>query len=78
MPRLPMRLRKLIGMIVMVAFVVLYALLAMMLAATRLPGSPIWVQTIYYAVAGLAWTVPCALLIRWMQRPDEAPDPRRR
>jgi hypothetical protein len=27
-------------------------------------------QVIYFFVAGLAWTIPAGLLIRWMQRPD--------
>jgi len=24
----------------------------------------------FYLTAGLAWVIPAALLIRWMQRPD--------
>lgn len=70
MYRLPMRVRKLIGTILLVSFIVIYCLLAMLIGAAHLPGKSVLVQTLYYVVAGLAWTIPAALLIRWMQRPD--------
>jgi hypothetical protein len=64
------RLRKLVGTIILVAFVSLYALTAMTVAAAKLPGASGWVQLIYFAVAGLLWVLPAAPLIRWMQKPD--------
>lgn len=67
---MPQRARKLIGTIVTVVFVTVYALLAMVLAGRLLPGTGGLVQLAYYAVAGLVWVVPVALVIRWMQRPD--------
>lgn len=63
------RLKKLIGTIITVAFLVLYALLAMVLAVRLLPGTSGLVQLAYYAVAGLLWIVPVGGLIAWMQRP---------
>jgi hypothetical protein len=51
-------------------FVPLYALTAMTVAAASLPGTTGLTQTLYYAVAGLAWVIPAGLLITWMQRPD--------
>ena len=66
------RLRKLVGTIILVAFVSLYALTAMTVAAAKLPGASGWVQLIYFAVAGLLWVLPAAPLIRWMQKPDRA------
>jgi hypothetical protein len=64
------RLRKLIGTIVLVAFVCVYALTAMTLAAAKLPGTSGWTQLAYFVVAGLAWVIPAAALVYWMQRPD--------
>ena len=64
------RSRKFFGTIVLVAFVSLYALTAMTIAAAKLPGTPGLVQLLFYIVAGLAWVLPAAILVRWMQRPD--------
>lgn len=63
------RLRKLIGTIVLVAFVCVYALVAMVVAAVTLPDESRAVQMAYYAVAGLVWVIPAGLIIRWMERP---------
>ncbi len=64
------RMRKLIGAAALAVFVPFYALTAMTIAAARLPGTSGLTQTLYYAVAGLAWVIPAGLLITWMQRPD--------
>ncbi|PNG26719.1 DUF2842 domain-containing protein [Methylocella silvestris] len=66
-----MRTRKFIGAIVMTAFVVLYALIAMALAQARpIQEAAPAVQIICYAALGLAWVLPLMPLIRWMQKPD--------
>ncbi|HEX8165141.1 MAG TPA: DUF2842 domain-containing protein [Beijerinckiaceae bacterium] len=70
---MPRRLRKLIGTVVMIAFVIVYALFAMALADSRVSQAPEAVRAIVYAVLGLAWVLPLLPLIRWMERPD--PDP---
>ena len=67
---LPRTVRKLIGAALLLVFVTVYALVAMTIGAARLPGTSIWVQTAYYAVAGLFWVIPAGLIIKWMQRPD--------
>ncbi|XWN29598.1 MAG: DUF2842 domain-containing protein [Devosia sp.] len=64
-----MRLRKLIGTVVTVVFLVIYAFMAMLLAVRLLPGTSGLVQLAYYSVAGLIWVVPVGALISWMQRP---------
>jgi len=63
------RTRKLIGSVLLVAFVVVYALIVMTIAAARLPGTSVATQTIFYVVGGLLWVLPAGLLISWMQRP---------
>lgn len=68
---MPQRVRKLVGTVVLVVFISVYALLAMTLAAARLPGTSGWTQLLYFVVAGLLWVVPTLPLISWMQRPDQ-------
>ena len=67
---MPQRLKKLIGGIVLVVFVSLYALTVMTVAAAKLPGTSHLTQLIFYAVGGLAWVIPAAALIFWMQKPS--------
>ncbi len=64
------RQRKLIGAIVMIAFVLLYGPIAMALAESRILAAPHAVQVVAYIVLGLAWIFPLMPLIRWMERPD--------
>jgi Protein of unknown function (DUF2842) len=64
------RTRKLIGTVVLLVFIMLYAWAVIVIGAGRITLAPHWAQFAYFLVAGLAWTVPAALLIRWMQRPD--------
>ena len=64
------RTRKLIGAVVILLFVCVYALVAMALAHGRLQeAAKIW-QNLYYVIAGLGWILPLMPLIKWMERPD--------
>ncbi|KQO70427.1 hypothetical protein ASG60_17655 [Methylobacterium sp. Leaf469] len=64
------RTRSLIGTITMLAFVVVYAPLAMALADSRISQTPAPVQAVLYCILGIAWIIPLMPLISWMQRPD--------
>lgn len=64
------RTRKLIGTVVLLVFLALYAWVAVMIGAGRITLAPHWVQFIYFLAAGLLWVLPALVLIRWMQRPD--------
>jgi NhaP-type Na+/H+ or K+/H+ antiporter len=65
------RRRKLIGAVALIAFVIVYALIAGALAESRplQEAAAVW-RVIGYAVLGFAWTLPAGALIRWMERPD--------
>jgi Protein of unknown function (DUF2842) len=63
-------LRKLIGTVILVISVPIYALIAMVVAVAILPGVNFWLQLIYYLVAGLLWVPPAGLLVAWMARQD--------
>lgn len=63
--------RKLIGTVVMIVFVCVYALVAMALAQGRITEASKPVQTIAYIVLGLVWVLPLLPLIKWMERKDD-------
>ncbi len=65
---LPLRLKKFIGMIILVVFVVVYALSAMVIGDLTLQQSSTGVKLTYFAVTGLLWTIPAGAIIWWMER----------
>lgn len=67
---MPRRLRKLIGTMAIVAFVVIYAPIAMALAESRIVEAPETVKVAVYALLGLVWILPLMPIIRWMEKPD--------
>ena len=70
---MPVRLKKLIGTVLMIVLVILYSLIAVAIAVSVLPGTPVWLQLMVFAVGGLAWILPAMVIIKWMARmPDEA------
>jgi hypothetical protein len=68
--RMTARTRRLIGTIVFLPALAIYATLAAMIGSGRIALAPQWVQFAFFVIAGLAWVIPAGLLIRWMQRPD--------
>jgi len=61
--------RKLVGGFLMLAFVVVYALVAMALADSRpVHDAPAWAQVCVYVILGLGWVLPMMPLILWMER----------
>jgi len=63
---MPLRLKKLVGTLLILIWIFFYVLFAMKLALTLLPDSHWVVQLAYYAFAGIAWIVPAGFLIAWM------------
>jgi Protein of unknown function (DUF2842) len=63
--------RKFVGSVLMLAFVIAYALVAMALAQARpLRQAPGLIQAVCYALLGIAWVLPMLPLVKWMERPD--------
>ncbi len=58
--------RALLGTMLMVGFLVLYVLVASVIATAVLPQGNRVVEFLYYAAAGLLWVPPAGLIIRWM------------
>jgi O-antigen/teichoic acid export membrane protein len=69
---MPIRVRKLIGTVALLALIVVWTILAMAFAYAVFRGenpNPI-IAAIYYIVAGIGWVLPAMPLISWMLRPD--------
>ena len=65
-----MRTRKLVGTVALLVVLAAYAFVVTAAASfLQVSGSKV-VELAYYIVGGLAWVVPAALLVRWMQKPD--------
>lgn len=65
------RTRKLVGTIALLVFLAAYAFIAMLVAVViGVNGSKIG-ELVFFVVGGLAWVLPAAWLVRWMQKPDE-------
>ena len=69
-PLLPMRVRKFIGMILIVILVFFYALLIAAFGASTWMPSNKYIEFLFYMIAGMGWAIPAAAIIWWMQRPD--------
>ena len=67
--RLPVRLRKLIGTVLLVLLVIVYAMLATLFAVARLGDASPLVQFSFFLFSGLLWVLPAMLLIKWMAGP---------
>ena len=61
-------IKKLIGTVVILIWLPIYALVAMGVAFHVLPHANVFVAFLYYALAGTLWTIPIGLMFPWMQR----------
>jgi len=67
------RLRKLVGTVLLLTLVIVWSLVAMTLAPMVLPNLTGFLAFLYYVVTGIGWVLIAMPLIRWMQRPDPEP-----
>lgn len=66
---MPVRVKKLIGTLILIVLVVLYALIATAFAVAKLGQSGPLVHLVYFMLTGVLWIVPAMVVIRWMIRP---------
>ena len=64
--RMPIRIRKLIGVFALFVLVTVWALLAMAIAQFPPIFQNPLIAGIYYVVAGIGWVLPAMPLIKWM------------
>jgi chromate transport protein ChrA len=69
------RTRKLVGTVALLALIIVYSLVAMVVASALLAKFGTLGRTLVYLVAGLAWVPLAMLIVSWMHggRQDEAP-----
>jgi len=67
------RTKKLIGVVFLLVWLPVYALLAMRVGVALLPDAGSVLTFLYYAITGTAWVVPVGLMLPWMHR-----EPKRR
>ncbi|HUO90004.1 MAG TPA: DUF2842 domain-containing protein [Rhizomicrobium sp.] len=66
------RVKKLIGAILILLWIPIYAFLAIGIAAHLLPHASGVTAFVFYAAAGLLWAVPIGLMFPWMFREPKA------
>jgi hypothetical protein len=66
---MPVRLRKLIGTLLIIVLVIVYAMVATTIAASTLAQSAWYVHFAYFLLSGLIWILPAMLIIKWMEGP---------
>lgn len=66
------RTRKLIGAVLLLLLVAVWALLAMAFAQFAFSSPNAAAAWIFYVVAGMGWIFPAMPLIRWMEGGDKA------
>jgi len=66
-----LRQRKFIGMIAIVAFLIIYCLIAMAIGGMVAVGLPLPLEISFFIIAGIAWLPVVMVVIRWMSRPVE-------
>ncbi len=75
---MPMRLKSFIGMLILIALVVVYALVATTVATYQLAESEWYVHLAFFGLSGLLWIIPAMFVISWMLKPkkekNEIPD----
>lgn len=64
-----LRQRKFIGMIAIVAFLIVYCLIAMAIGGMVAVGKPMLFEIGFFIIAGIAWLPVVMMIIRWMSRP---------
>ena len=64
------RTRKLVGSIALVAFVIIYFIVAMSMTTQWLGDKPSLLAGLGYAFFGLIWIVPAGAIVSWTLRPQ--------
>lgn len=64
------RQRKFVGIVATIAFLVVYALIAMAIGGKYVVGHGAAVELPAFILLGIGWIPVAMVLIRWMSRPD--------
>ncbi len=65
---MPLRLRKLIGALLILAIAIIYALVATTVAVAQLGEASNLMRLLFFGLTGLLWIVPAMFIIKWMHK----------
>ena len=71
---MPIRLKKLIGTILLILLVITYALVATIVAVAQLSQSGPLVHFAFFLFTGVLWILPAMGIIKWLILPPRAND----
>ena len=74
MNAMPMRLKKLIGTVLLVLLVIVYSIVAVLWASANLAESGALARLAFFFLSGLLWVLPAMAIIKWLMIP---PRPKR-
>ena len=63
---MPLRLKKLIGTVLLIVLVIVYAIIATMVAVAQLSQSGPVAHLAFFFLTGLLWILPAMGIIKWM------------
>lgn len=69
---MPVRIRKFIGVFLMLILVALYAIIAVTVATYQLAESEWYIHLLYFFLTGMLWVLPAMWLIKWMEGPPKS------
>ena len=69
---MPVRLKKLIGTVLLVLLVAVYAIVATIVAVAQLSESGPLVHLAYFFFTGILWVLPAMVIIKWMVKPPRS------
>lgn len=70
---MPVRLKKLIGTVLLILLVSVYAIVATIVAVAQLAESGPLVHLAYFLFTGVLWVLPAMLIIKWMVKAPHSP-----
>jgi hypothetical protein len=70
--KMPVRLKKLIGTVLLILLVIVYALAATTVAVAQLAESGPLTHFVFFLLSGLLWILPAMAIIKWMILPPKA------
>ncbi len=68
---MPLRLKKLVGSLLLVALVIVYAIVATIVAVAQLAEAGPLAHFAFFLVSGLLWILPAMAIIKWMLGPPQ-------
>ena len=68
---MPVRLKKLIGTVLLILLVIVYALVATMVAVAQLSESGPLAHFGFFLLTGILWILPAMAIIKWMILPPK-------